>query len=368
MPDERGLRSGSATSAPGAHRRRLRALAARAAPPGFYLLAATAFVTFYTQRTVWLPPGPQGWTDGQAPFPFRYRALPLWVAGLLAKGVGRARLPWIYFAIATVATCAGLLAYRAFLARFVRGRLATLLAFGLLYVMAWHYAVLNALYFPFDLPAVLFFTAGWLFCLRRSWRAYYPVFLLGCFNRETILFLAVLFALTWFGRMPRRRLALHLGAQAILYLGVKALLVRMYPAPDAALYASVWWKNRETYLGLLTLRGNGLKDWAKLVLAFGGFWWLLPFVWRAQPPEIRRSLLLVPIFVLTLQRVATIDEMRIYAELLPVVATPVLLALARWVDGERCAPARPGEPGGEGSAEPARPAAAGSVYGPPDRP
>jgi len=312
----------------------LYAWALRLLPPAYYLLAATALVTFYTQRAVWLAPGMAGWTNGEAPFPFRYRALPMWIAQLGADALGPSRLPAIYFGIATLSAWGTLLACRELIATWLPRRLAAVLALGVVFPLAWHYAILNNLYFPFDLPAVFLFTAGWLFCLRRVWWGYYAAFLLGCFNRETILFLSVLFGLTWFRRLRGRELALHLAAQLLVYAAAKAVLREVFASPEGSLFATVWWKNRSTYLGLLTLRENGLKDWLKLLLAFGGFWWLLPFIWKRQPPEVKRALLLVPVFVLALQGVATMDEMRIYAELQPVIALPVLLALGGWLVAE----------------------------------
>lgn len=313
---------------------RLTAFLSRFGPPAAYLLAAIALVAFYTQRSLWLGPGMEGWTDGQAPFPFRYRALPIWIVSGGAPLFGREHLSELYFALATLSAGGALVAFRSVLGNFLRTRLATLLSLGLAYTMVWHYGVLNALYFPFDLPAVLFFTAGWAFLLRRQWTGYYAVFLLGCLNRETILFLTVLHGLTDVRRVPLRRLLPHLVAQAALYLAVKTFLLHLYSSSEATLYAHTWWKNRATYLGMLTLRGQGAKDWIKLILAFGGLWWFVPLVWRRTPDALRRALVLVPIFVLALQGVATIDEMRIYAELQPVIAAPVLVALGRWIDDE----------------------------------
>ena len=65
-----------------------------------------------------------------------------------------------------------------------------------------------------------------------------------------------------------------------------------------------------------------------MLFMFGGLWLLVPFVLREQPRFVRRALLTFPVFLLPMLVVGTIDEARLYAEWVPLVATACLLALA----------------------------------------
>jgi len=291
-----------------------------------YLGCAAVFVDAYTAMTRWINPGMAAFTHDAAPFPFRYRILVPSLARLIADGTGLP-LAYVYFAIAVFAVFGILLAFDLLLASFVRRDAARVLAFGILYPLSWNYLGLNRMYFPFDLPGVALFTLGLVFLVRRSWLLYYPLFVLATINRETTWLLTLILIVTAWGRMPRSALVRHVLAQGLLWVGVKAGLAAMYPGGPQ--FANMAAQNLSTWRGMFTLSGNGAKDWAKLVLLFGGMAWLLPFVLRQAPRFFRRAWLVFPLFLLPMLLVGTIDEARLYAEWIPLAAAPVLLALAR---------------------------------------
>jgi hypothetical protein len=86
---------------------------------------------------------------------------------------------------------------------------------------------------------------------------------------------------------------------------------------------------------MFLLRGNALKDWAKLGLSFGGVWMAIPWLYRRQPFFLKRSLLVVIPFVITSGLYGIIDEIRLYAELIPILLTPVICVLAAELGGTR---------------------------------
>ena len=290
--------------------------------PLVYLGCAALFVDAYTAMTRWISPGMDAFTHDGAPFPFRYRVL---VPGLarLAEGAG-VPLHLAYFALATLAVFGLLLAYDRFLALFVRRDVARVLALGILYPLAWNYLGLNRMYFPFDMPGIALFTLGLVFLARRQWFLFYPLFALATVNRETTWFLTVILIAVEWGRIPGRMLLLHVVAQAAIWVAVKFALAQAYPGGPQ--FANMIGQNVRTWTGMLTF--TNLKDWGKLLLMFGGLWLLVPFVLREQPRFVRRALLTFPVFLLPMLVVGTIDEARLYAEWVPLVATACLLALA----------------------------------------
>ena len=297
-----------------------------------YGLLALLFMGAYTSVARWPAVGMAGFTDGEATGPFRYRILVPFLARTAAAVFGRDRLFWIYGALGTLALVGLMLCYRALLSAFMRPKMATLLAPAILYPAAWNYIVLNRFYFPFDVPALFFFVAGWLAILRRRWAFYYPLLALATLNREMSWVLPVVFALVERGRLPWRTWAFHVSAQCALWVAIKLALYRMLSSPDAPLFEPALPLNLETWSGMLLLRGSGLRDWAKLALVFGSLWLALPFVMRDSPQFVRRSLWVAVPVVAALFFVGIVDEVRVYAELVAPITTPVLLALARWVD------------------------------------
>jgi hypothetical protein len=296
--------------------------------PAFYFLCATLFMELYTARTRWISPGMDAFTHDAAPFPFRFRILIPLIARILNEDA-HVPLWFAYFAIGTLSVFGLLLAYDRFLALFLPRDLARVLAFGMLYPLAWNYLGLNLMYFPFDMPCMFFFTAGLLLLYQRRWEFYYPLFALATINRETTWFLTVVLLFTAFGRMRGRTLALHVLSQAALWIAIKWALYRQVPDADRALFGSLWWKNEATLAGMFTLQGDGPKDWLKLFLMFGGLWMLVPWVYKGQPEFLRRALWAAPVLILPMFLVGTIDEARQFPELIPLIATPVFVRLGR---------------------------------------
>ena len=294
--------------------------------PLAYLGLAVLFMASYTRQNTWMRPfGIEGLTYAP-PFPFRYRVLPTFLASSLARlGLGLANA---YAVQGTLFVWGALLLYRRLLARFMHPDLARLLAPGLLYSLGWQYCVLNDLYFPFDLPGVFFFVTGWCWILERRWSLFYPTFVLATLNRETSLILTLIVAIVGYRRMPARALALHVGVQLTLWIGIKSILYSAFPAHGESLYMSTIEYNRDMLLGILGLTPRGLHNALKFALWGGGVWLTLPFIVRGQPEVIRRSLLAIIPFLAGLLLVARLYEMRVYGEVVCIVVTAPLVRVA----------------------------------------
>jgi len=259
--------------------------------------------------------------------PFRYRVLVPTIVRWTGAITG-APHRWLFWAVAGVAFFLLLIVYRRYLANFVSPRVAAASAVAIAYPMVWNYCVLNNLYFPFDVPAVLFFVLGCHLIYTRNWRAYYPVLALAVLNRETSAFLLVVMLVTSLHTaMPRRTLAAHLAAQAALWGTIKlGFYAAMGGAPTG--FADHIADNVRILSDMAAFRGNGPKDLLKLVLSFGGLWLLVPWAWRRSPAFVRRAVAVMIPFLVAASLTAVIDEVRQYGELIPIVLTPVVLALA----------------------------------------
>lgn len=313
-------------------RRSFEALAVAAA----YVVLSALFTVLYFARTA-------GWTEQQflsytlaaGEYPgyhllFQDRVL----VPLIARACSLVlplSLSWIYRGIACLSVLGAVESYRRYLAGFVEDRAATALAPALLYPMVWNLCLLNRIYFPFDLPAILLFTLGLHLMATRRWAAYYVVLVLGLLNHEAAALLIVVFWLTARDSMAPRGRWKHLLSQAAVLVGVKCATGLLLGWGVGEL-GRIW--RAGTYLranalvlrDMATLQGNALRDWAKLVLAFGGAWIALPFVRRRLPAFLRAGVWAGVVYVCFIGVTAIIDEVRGYVVLVPVVLTAVIYA------------------------------------------
>jgi len=249
--------------------------------------------------------------------------------------VARIDLKLIYQALAVLFTFGLLIAYQKYLANFLRPPFSCVFSVAILYPMIWNFCLLNNRYFPFDLPSLLFFVMGSHFIYRRNWVAYYPTLALATLNRETACFLLFVFLFCLYSKMPKRTMFWHLSAQALLWGGLKYSTYVMLGGDSEPLTRLRLDFNIAVVSDMLRVRGNALKDWAKLALSFGGVWLVLPWVFRRQPAFLRGSLLVVVPFVIVTGLTAVIDEVRGYPELIPVLLAPITYAVAAELGGAR---------------------------------
>ncbi|HVP56825.1 MAG TPA: hypothetical protein VMU02_01910 [bacterium] len=265
---------------------------------------------------------------------FKLRLLTPLLARALTVAFG-ANAEWVFKSLAWASVLLLLAFYRRYLSNFLAPKFSNLFALALVYPLVWNFCLLNSLYFPFDIPSILFFVMGLHFIYRRNWFAYYPTLVLAALNRETSVFLIFVFGVTLYDSMTHRSLVWHLVAQAAIWAGLKAMIFLTVSGNSAVLTKSHLGTNLRVLGDMVALRGNFIRDWGKLVLAFGGTWLVLPWLGRRQPAYLRRCLLvIIPFIVLALFK-GVIDEVRLYGELVPVVFTPIVYSIAQGLGGAR---------------------------------
>ena len=168
----------------------------------------------------------------------------------------------------------------------------------------------------YDFPTLFLFTLGLGLMVRRKWRAYFAVFTLACFNKETTILLTMIFLIHFFigGGLSRRTALLLAAGQCLLFVlakGVLHLAFRNNPGSfvefhlldhNAALFKDLSLAQAAQALGLVL---------AGALLVFYG--------WRRKPLFLRHALwILVPLLALTLL-LGYLDELRDYYEAYPIV-------------------------------------------------
>jgi len=204
---------------------------------------------------------------------------------------------------------------------------ATRGAIWILYPLLWNHVLLNILFYPSDIPSILFFTLGLRFLVERRWAVYYPLFILATFNKETTCFLTVaMIALYWDHDRPAR-LALHVAAQAIVWIAIKLLLGHLFAANSGEGTFEHHMRVNLSFLASFMLRPT-TWNWRR-VLIFGGAWALVPLEWSQLPQAMRRLAWVAAPFAVGMFCVGVLSEVRVFGELDPIILAPAMYGL--WI-------------------------------------
>ena len=176
------------------------------------------------------------------------------------------------------------------------------------------------------IAAVFFFIAGLTLVRKKRWLLYYPLFLAACLNRETAGFMIPMFILAQWGRGKPRSLTLGVLAQAVIWLGVKLVLTVLFVDNGGArAFEYHVAGNLEFLSNLLALSPGAVVKLA----AFGLIWAAVPFGWKDIPAVEKRLLWLAPLMIGGMFVVGRFQEVRVLAELIPVLTAPAIYGLRR---------------------------------------
>jgi hypothetical protein len=188
------------------------------------------------------------------------------------------------------------------------------------------------LFYPYDMPALAFFAAGLYFIFQRQFVLLLLVMLVGTFNRETTLFLLVIYVLdavssgnphdnpeasrqVWmrWKEIPWLRSALLLAVWA----GVRWYLRHLYGGNDRA----------EEHMRLVENLHRFTPQLLPSILNLCGYALPVVYLRRKKLGSARLSawFLVVPLWIAVMLCVGVITESRIYGELVPLVAVASLL-------------------------------------------
>ncbi len=179
----------------------------------------------------------------------------------------------------------------------------------------------QAIFVPYDLPAILFFTLGMFFCLRKQLIPFIAVVAVGMYNRETMLFLAVIWAACTFRKSISLAAAgalLTLVLWRVAHVEIVRWLGRSFSGMQAALRVNV-----------RMLEPHHLPQ----VLSAGGFL-IIPviFFWRKlRDKDLRLLWFSVLPFLGTALWYGWWNETRIFGEISVLVACSASLLLDQFI-------------------------------------
>lgn len=292
------------------------------------------------------------YTQGMAELPYQPRVLMAWVFRLFVyrpqlAHIGK-HLPANYaspfqivmLAVSWLAIFGAVLATRGSLRRLTGDASFSKWASLLVVFMAYFnlplvYGVRYTL--PYDVPSLFFFCCGVYLLISRKYWLFYPIFILGTLNRETVCFLVLFYiAWEWFqtSRSTRDRI-LHILPQAALmsfvWIAVKAWLWHRFRYNHASHMVHGLFQ-MQLFYDLKELVKP--QQWPLLLSNFG---FALPLViverrWIQNPGITAACAVIFPLWLALMLVVGVVVEIRIFDELNAFISIATgLILYNRWV-------------------------------------
>jgi hypothetical protein len=339
-----------------------------------YGCATLQFVRFYVKSTDFYL-NMSAYLTGHERLPFQERVLPIlflrpmfdstWFMRHLAhsNGAFTAALGPFYIISLIALAFAGIYTQKLYLAVSAHRTLSFLVYPLFLFTVMWSYAIHSeADYsYPYDLPSLAFFAAGLYYIYRRSFKGLFFVILIGTFNRETTLFLIVVYIIDAAARPLASPLeAQRMSASARLW---NRFDLRLVDWKRVFLLGAVWLaiklslahlfvhnSNAESFLridyNLARLRPRLLP--AMLNICGYTIPLIVVFHRLLKPVRFRNYLLLLPVWFAAMFCSGVLVETRIYGELCSYASVAAVLiveeSVARRMKRSRLEPVLMNEP------------------------
>ncbi len=213
-----------------------------------------------------------------------------------------------------------------------------------LFAMMWSYAIHSeADYsYPYDLPSVAFFAAGLFYIYKRSYAGLFIVVLIGTFNRETTLFLIVLYLIDSASRAVtsprltsaplrsaerffevRERFDLRLvhwsrlALLSVVWVGIKSFLAHLFAGnSNAENFLRIDYNLARLSPRLLPALLNICGYTIPVIVIFSRF---------LKPVRFQNYLWVLPVWIGIMFCSGVLVETRIYGELCPFAAVALVL-------------------------------------------
>ena len=166
----------------------------------------------------------------------------------------------------------------------------------------------------YDLPQLFLFTLGLLFMARKQWHFYLPLLTIATLNKETSIFLVVIFALYFFRTLSPRAYFVLLAAQSTIYVLVHGLIVYVYRNnPGQPIDWTLGYQiDQYTHYPITFL---------VTLLFFGAILLLVLKGWQEKPIFLRRSFSVFFIVLLLFFVAGREMEFRVFIDILPIFGT-----------------------------------------------
>ena len=181
--------------------------------------------------------------------------------------------------------------------------------------------------YVYDFPTLFLFTFGLLLLRQRNWKYFLLVFFISCFNKETTILLALIFAIHYYkdSNISRKLYSRLILAQLFIFALVKILLYFIF-INNAGGFVEFHLIDRNH----LIFNGYSLNTFVVLLIIFLGIF----SRWKEKPKFLKDALwITLPLVILTFF-LGFLDELRDYYEVFPIVILLISLNIARILNVE----------------------------------
>ncbi|HSL45189.1 MAG TPA: hypothetical protein VK897_17280 [Anaerolineales bacterium] len=168
--------------------------------------------------------------------------------------------------------------------------------------------------YVYDLPQVFLFTVCALFLYQEKWTFYLLFLTVALLNKETAFFLVIIFAVYHFRRLPRNKFLVLLGAQLVIFLILRAILLYAYRDNPGV---TIFWSYR---YHLDQYRAHPSTLIVTLFL-LGAITFLMAKNWQKKPAFLRSASIVFPFTVVLFFLAGMPMEFRVFLDILPVFGT-----------------------------------------------
>jgi len=165
----------------------------------------------------------------------------------------------------------------------------------------------------YDTSTAMFFAFALGLLARGKFKEFYLLYPLGCMNRETMFLLSIFFAIHYFGKMETFRYLSGLIYQGAVFIGIRLMIMKIFEGNAGQLFYFQPWhvlKEHADHPIMLFL----------LMVLITLTWHRVARRWKEKPEFLRSALfVLLPLQVILYLMVGNAFEVRVFAEVYPVV-------------------------------------------------
>jgi len=161
--------------------------------------------------------------------------------------------------------------------------------------------------YVYDFANLMFFTLGLIMLARRNMTAFYAVYIIGLFNKETMVLLALVYWLQMRKDDDKTARRLHLAGMAVAFIVIRMIISAAFADNPGVKFEVHFFKHNILYLW--TEQYEYFRIVAFSLLGLGIF-----YKWKEKPLFLRHALaVVVPLLFLTFW-MGFLDEFRDYYE------------------------------------------------------
>jgi hypothetical protein len=164
----------------------------------------------------------------------------------------------------------------------------------------------------YDIPTAVCFALGLALMARGRWQEYLWLFLVGCVNRETTVWLTLVFAVYFFRRMSWGVWVAGIALQALIFVVIRVQLMLLFAGTPGVDFMARPLGNWEAFVRVPWL---GALHWVLFTLIV----WLCVRNWQRKPVFLRTAFaVLMPVSLVMYVILGNAFEVRVFAEVFPV--------------------------------------------------